>query len=102
MSEQKIARIVHFNFQQAQDCELFYLKLEKEPELAKESLQRTIIKVDEKSLILFTIYKNKEDLQAVGNRINPWLVHFKADNQMETIPITGDVVLNELKYGDDE
>lgn len=103
MSEQPVARIVHFNFRKAQDCELFLLKVEKEAaELVKESLQRTIIKVDEQSLILFVIYKNHEDLQTAGNRINPWLAQFKQDGAMETIPISGDIVLNDLKYGDSE
>ena len=94
MSELPVARIVHFNFRNAKDCDLFYLRAEKETaELAKETLQRTIIKVDEKSLILFALYKNEEDLHTAGDRINPWIAQFKKDDAMETIPITGDVVL---------
>lgn len=103
MREQQIARIVHFNFRKAQDCDLFYPRAEKETaELAKETLQRTIIKVDDKSLILFALYKNEEDLHAAGDRINPWIAQFKKDDAMETIPVTGEVVLNELNYTDDK
>ena len=92
-----LGRIVHLNFRKAQDCELFYLKLQKETgELIKEALQRTVIKVDEKSLVLFAIYANEKDADTVLARVSPWIQQFKKDDALETLSITGDIVINDL------
>ena len=94
-----LGRIVHLNFRKAQDCELFYLKLEKETgELIKEALQRTVIKVDEKSLVLFSIYANEKDAESVLTRVGPWIQQFKKNDALETLSITGDIVINDLHY----
>ena len=94
-----LGRIVHLNFRKAQDCELFYLKLQKETgELIKEALQRTVIKVDEKSLVLFAIYANEKDADTVLARVSPWIQQFKKDDALETLSITGDIVINDLHY----
>ena len=43
-----IARILHFSFETAEDLELWVFKHETETsELAKEAIQRTLIKTDE-------------------------------------------------------
>ena len=99
MTNGALSRIVHLNFKRAQDCELFYLKLEKETgELIKEALQRTVIKVDEKSLVLFAIYANEKDADTVLTRVSPWIQQFKKDDALETLSITGDIVINDLHY----
>ncbi|MAI59358.1 MAG: hypothetical protein CML56_10380 [Rhodobacteraceae bacterium] len=101
MTNGALGRIVHLNFRRAQDCELFYLKLEKETgELIKEALQRTVIKVDEKSLVLFAIYANGKDADTVLARVGPWIQTFKEDDALDILSITGDIVINELQYNE--
>ncbi len=101
MTNGALGRIVHLNFRRAQDCELFYLKLEKETgELIKEALQRTVIKVDEKSLVLFAIYANGKDADTVLARVGPWIQKFKEDDALDILSITGDIVINELQYNE--
>ena len=101
MTNGALGRIVHLNFKRAQDCELFYLKLEKETgELIKEALQRTVIKVDEKSLVLFAIYANGKDADTVLARVGPWIQKFNGDDSLDILSITGDIVINELHYNE--
>ena len=55
-----IARILHFSFETAEDLELWVLKYQTETsELAKEAIQRTLIKTDETSLVICNIYAMK-------------------------------------------
>tara|TARA_B100000963_G_C22348386_1_gene546144 strand:+ start:376 stop:681 length:306 start_codon:yes stop_codon:yes gene_type:complete len=99
MKKGRIGRIAHFNFRKPKDCELFLSKLKQETaELVKEALQRTVISVDEKSVILFAIYATERDADIVLNRIRPWMQKWREDDTMETITISGDLAINELRY----
>ena len=74
-----IARILHFNFETAEDLNLWVMKYETETsELAKEAIQRTLVKTDETSLVICNIYHNEEDANNVLERLSKWSGTVKA------------------------
>ena len=67
-------------------------------ELAKEAIQRTLIKTDETSLVICNIYRNEEDADNVLERISNWSGTVKAARTWESFNLTGKVVFSEPKY----
>ena len=91
-----IARILHFSFETAEDLELWVLKYQTETsELAKEAIQRTLIKTDETSLVICNIYRNEEDADIVFERLSKWSDTVKAARTWESFNLTGEVVFSE-------
>ena len=94
-----IARILHFSFETAEDLNLWVMKYETETsELAKEAIQRTLIKTDETSLVICNIYRNEEDADNVFERLSKWSGTVKAARTWESFNLTGEVVFSEPKY----
>ena len=68
-----IARILHFSFETVEDSELWVMKYETETsELAKEAIQRTLIKTDEKSQVICNINRKEEHADIVLERLSKW------------------------------
>ena len=94
-----IARILHFSFETAEDLNLWVMKYETETsELAKEAIQRTLVKTDETSLVICNIYHNEEDANNVLERLSKWSGTVKATRTWESFNLTGEVVFLEPKY----
>ena len=94
-----IARILHFSFETAEDLNLWVMKYETETsELAKEAIQRTLIKTDETSLVICNIYRNEEDADNVLERISNWSGTVIAARTWESFNLTGKVGFSEPKY----
>ena len=94
-----IARILHFSFETAEDLNLWVMKYETETsELAKEAIQRTLVKTDETSLVICNIYRNEEDANNVLERLSKWSGTVKAARTWESFNLTGEVVFSEPKY----
>ena len=94
-----IARILHFSFETAEDLNLWVMKYEIETsELAKEAIQRTLIKTDEKSLVICNIYRKEEHADIVLERLSKWSGTVKAARTWESFNLTGEVVFSEPKY----
>ena len=94
-----IARILHFSFETAEDLNLWVMKYETETsELAKEAIQRTLIKTYETSLVICNIYRNEEDANNVLERLSKWSGTVKAARTWESFNLTGEVVFSEPKY----
>ena len=94
-----IARILNFSFETAEDLELWVLKYQTETsELAQETIQRTLIKTDETSLVICNIYRNEEDADNVFERLSKWSGTVKAAQTWESFNLTGEVVFSEPKY----
>ena len=94
-----IARILHFSFETADDLNLWVMKYETETsELAKEAIQRTLVKTDETSLVICNIYHNEEDANNVLERLSKWSGTVKAARTWESFNLTGEVVFSEPKY----
>ena len=75
------------------------LKYETETsELAKEAIQRTLIKTDEKSLVICNIYGNEEHADIVLERLSKWSGTVKAARTWESFNLTDEVVFSEPKY----
>ena len=95
-----IARILHFNFETAEDLNLWVMKYETETsELAKEAIQRTLVKTDETSLVICNIYHNEEDANNVLERLSKWSGTVKATRTWESFNLTSEVVIQRLDYG---
>jgi len=95
-----VARILHLNFKKAQDCELWLFKNEKDAkELEKGSLQRSIVKVDDKSLIILSFFQTEKDAETVFARFGKWSNSFMSFTEdVETLTIIGDVEYNAIYY----
>ena len=94
-----IARILHFSFKTAEDLNLWIMKYETETsELAKEAIQRTLIKTDETSLVICNIYRNEEEADIVFARLSQWSGTAKNARTWENCNLTGEVVFSEPKY----
>jgi len=94
-----IARILHFSIETTEDLNLWIMKYETETsELAKEAIQRTLIKTDETSLVICNIYRNEEEADIVFARLSQWSGTVKAARTWESFNLTGEVVFSEPKY----
>ena len=94
-----IARILHFNFETAEDLNLWVMKYETETsELAKEAIQRTLIKTDETSLVICNIYRNEEVADIVFEMLSKWSDTVKAARTWESLNLTGEVVFSEPQF----
>ena len=94
-----IARILHFSFETAEDLNLWVMKYEIETsELAKEAIQRTLIKTDETSLVICNIYRNEEDADIVFEKLSKWSDTVKAARTWESFNLRGEVVFSEPQF----
>ena len=94
-----IARILHFSFETAEDLNLWVMKYEIETsELAKEAIQRTLIKTDETSLVICNIYRNEEDADDVFERLSKWSGTVQAARTWESFNLTGEVVFSAPQF----
>ena len=94
-----IARILHFTFETAEDLNLWVMKYETETsELAKEAIQRTLIKTDETSLVICNIYRNEEDADDVFERLSKWSGTVQAARTWESFNLTGEVVFSAPQF----
>ena len=94
-----IARILHFSFETAEDLNLWVMKYETETsELAKEAIQRTLIKTDETSLVICNIYRNEEEADIVFARLSQWSGTVKAARTWESFNLTGEVVFSAPQF----
>ena len=67
-------------------------------ELAKEAIQRTLIKTDETSLVICNIYRNEEDADNVLERLSKWSDTVKAARTWESVNLRGEVVFSEPQF----
>ena len=75
------------------------LKYETETsELAKEAIQRTLIKTDEKSQVICNINRKEEHADIVLERLSKWSGTVKAARTWESFNLTDEVVFSEPKY----
>ena len=94
-----IARILHFTFETAEDLNLWVMKYETETsELAKEAIQRTLIKTDEKFLVICNIYRKEEHADIVLERLSKCSGTVKAARTWESFNLTGKVVYLEPQF----
>ena len=90
-----VARLLHLNFKKAHDCDYFLLKNEKEcRELEKGALQRSVVRVDDKHLIVFSLFNNEEDAEMIFEKFRGWVNSFTMDDDLESITIIGDLEYN--------
>ena len=90
-----VARLLHLNFKKAQDCDYFLLKNEKDcSELEKGALQRSVVRVDDKHLIIISLFNSEEDAEMIFQRFREWTNSFITDDDVESITIIGDLEYN--------
>ena len=90
-----VARLLHLNFKKAQDCDYFLLKNEKDcRELEKGALQRSVVRVDDKHLIIISLFNSEEDAEMIFQRFREWTNSFITDDDIESITIIGDLEYN--------
>ena len=91
-----IARVLHLNFKKTKECDFWLLRHEKDAkDLEKSVLQRTVIKIDDKSLIIISLFENEADADKVFKRFVDWTaeqVFF--DDGVEKLHMHGTVVYN--------
>ena len=94
-----IACILHFSFETADDLELWVFKYETETSgLAKEAIQQTLIKTDETSLVICSIYRNEEDADDVFERLSKWSGTVQAARTWDSFNLTGEVVFSAAQF----
>ena len=93
-----IARVLHLNFKKSKECDFWLLRHEKDANVLEKSvLQRTVIKLDDKSLIIISLFENEADADQVFKRFVDWTAKQVCfDDGVEKLHMHGTVVYNAI------